>query len=52
MTPQDTCAGAPPRRKAGQGCRPRPGRSSLPTAPRPATRAMDTSSAGRGSPLT
>ncbi|WP_329164313.1 transposase [Streptomyces sp. NBC_01267] len=38
--------------EGGPGCRPRPGRSSLPTTPRPATRAMDTSSAGRGSPLT
>ncbi|MDX2778046.1 hypothetical protein PV379_12085 [Streptomyces caniscabiei] len=36
----------------GPGCRPRPGRSSRPTTPRPATHAMDTSSAGRGSPLT
>ena len=32
------------------GCRPRPRRSSLPTTPRPATHATDTSSAGRGSP--
>ncbi|MEU2778095.1 transposase, partial [Streptomyces sp. NPDC007162] len=52
VTPQDTCAGAPPRRKAGPGYRPRPGRSSLPTTRRPATHATDTSSAGRGSPLT
>lgn len=35
MTPQGTCAGAPPRRKAALGCRPRPGRSSLPTTPCP-----------------
>lgn len=35
MTPQDACAGAPPKRKADPGCRPRPGRSSLPTTPRP-----------------
>ncbi|MEE1757953.1 transposase [Streptomyces sp. SP18BB07] len=52
VTPQDTCAGALPRRKAGPDCRPRPGRSSLPTTPRPATHGTDTSSAGRGSPLT
>ena len=36
----------------GPGCRPRPGRSSPPTTPRPATRATGTSSAGRGSPPT
>ncbi|MFF0191111.1 transposase [Streptomyces sp. NPDC005244] len=37
MTPQDFCAGAPPRPKTGPGCRPRHGRSSRPTTPRPAT---------------
>lgn len=52
MTPQDTCAGAPPKRKTGPDCRPRPGRSSPPTTPRPATRGTDTSSAGRDMPLT
>ncbi|WP_308296898.1 transposase [Streptomyces sp. ISL-44] len=50
-TPQDTCAGAPPRRKTGTGCRLRPGRSSRPTTPRPATHDTDTSSAGGDSPL-
>ncbi|MEU8845246.1 transposase [Streptomyces sp. NPDC048564] len=49
-TPQGTAL-APPRLKAGPGCRPRPGRSSLPTTPRHATHGTDTSSAGRGSPL-
>ncbi|MGW7611892.1 transposase [Streptomyces sp. NPDC054766] len=50
-TPQAACSGAPTR-TAGPGCRPRPGRSSLPTTPRPATHATDTSSAGKGSPRT
>ncbi|WP_240797487.1 hypothetical protein [Streptomyces sp. F001] len=49
-TPQAACAGAPPKRKAGPDCRPRPGRSSLPTTPRPGLHGTDTSSAGRGSP--
>ncbi|GGM20950.1 hypothetical protein GCM10010129_76510 [Streptomyces fumigatiscleroticus] len=48
VTRQAGCAGAPPRRKAGPGCRLRPGRSSRPTTPRPAMRGTGTSSAGRG----
>ncbi|MFJ8386651.1 transposase [Streptomyces sp. NPDC094438] len=52
VTAQGICAGAPPRRKAGPDCRPRPGRSPLPTTPRPAAYVTDTSSAGRGSPPT
>ncbi|MEU3283028.1 transposase [Streptomyces antibioticus] len=51
VTRQAGCAGAPPRRKADPGCRPRPGQSSRPTTPRPATRGTGTSSDGRGSPL-
>ncbi|MGW7259543.1 hypothetical protein [Streptomyces sp. NPDC054834] len=50
VTPQDACSGALPR-TTDRGCRPRPGRSSRPTTPRPATHGTDTSSAGEGSPL-
>ncbi|MEU2281857.1 transposase [Streptomyces sp. NPDC013178] len=49
-TPRAACAGAPPRPKKDPGCRPRPGRSSPPTTPRPAMPATATSSTGRGSP--
>jgi transposase len=49
-TPQAACSGAP-RRTAGPDCRPRPGRLSLPTTPRPATHVTDIPSAGKGSPL-
>ncbi|WP_237533530.1 transposase, partial [Streptomyces sp. SID685] len=50
VTPPDACSGALPR-TTDRGCRPRPGRSSRPTTPRPATHGTDTSSAGEGSPL-